>query len=208
MLRVLKEKLLRDHLRANVVCQDMRRLGFAQAFSLVILPFHAFAELVDPEDRALALRSIAGALSPGGRFVCTLHNPAVRRRSVGGEEKEIGRFAGPGPGTELRLYLRTELDARHQIVAGVQRIQVVDRSEQVVDSRIMPMRFALPGRDEVESMAAEAGLEATCLQGDYSGAPFDPVESPFMIWTFTRRTETPSGTSRRPTGDSGGERAC
>lgn len=187
MLRVLKAKLQRAGLTAGVVCQDIRQLGLRSGFGVVLLPFHALAELMRPEDRRQALASIAGVMRPGGRFICTLHNPFVRRRSLTARETELGRFAGPRPGTELRLFSSTDWDARQQLVTGVQRIEIVDVRGRVIETRTLPVRFALPEREEIEAAAASVGLEVVRLEGDYAAAGYEPERSPFMIWTFTRR---------------------
>lgn len=187
MLRVLRERLRGAELEARVVCQDIRRLGLRRRFPTVILPFHALAELVEPADRAAALGAIAAVIGDGGEFICTLHNPVVRRRSLATGEAELGRFAGPRPGTELRLLSRTGLDERRQVVSGVQRIEIVDGEGTVLETRELPVRFALPGREEVETMAAAVGLVVESLEGDYAGGGFDPERSPYLIWTFRRR---------------------
>ena len=49
----------------------------------------------------------------------------------------------------------------------------------------LPIRFALPGLEEVEEMAASTGLEVRRPEGDYAGSGCEPAESPFLR-TFAR----------------------
>src|SRR5689334_21897877 len=51
MLDVLRNKLKAENLRADVE-QDVRMLDIPQRFARVLLPFHSFSELLDPQDRA------------------------------------------------------------------------------------------------------------------------------------------------------------
>lgn len=46
----------------------------------------------------------------------------------------------------------------------------------------MPLRFCLPSRGWLERAAESAGFRVEALLGDYTGAPFDPATSPYMIW--------------------------
>jgi hypothetical protein len=51
-------------------------------------------EIIDPADQRAALDAVFSPLEPGGRFICTLHNPAVRRRSVDGVLRLVGSVPG------------------------------------------------------------------------------------------------------------------
>lgn len=59
MLAVLREKLAGHGLTATILLGDVRDLDLPEAsFPMAILPFHAFAELVEEEDQRRALASI------------------------------------------------------------------------------------------------------------------------------------------------------
>lgn len=49
-------------------------------------------EIVGEENQRAALAAVFACLAPGGRFICTLHNPAVRRAQVDGLLRVVGRF--------------------------------------------------------------------------------------------------------------------
>ena len=92
---------------------DVCHLDLPSRYELAILPFQAFMEIVGEEAQREALASVFACLAPGGRFLCTLHNPAVRRAHVDGllrsryratdlpaqrddliDELEVGRLPG------------------------------------------------------------------------------------------------------------------
>jgi SAM-dependent methyltransferase len=93
---------------AFVVRADVRDLPFARTFAIAILPFNAFSELVSEGDRRAALSSIREALAPRGRFICTLHNPAVRLRSVSRQPRIVAQFPDPSGCREVLVRIASE----------------------------------------------------------------------------------------------------
>ncbi|RIK74377.1 class I SAM-dependent methyltransferase, partial [candidate division KSB1 bacterium] len=53
----------------------MCQLSLSTQFELTILPFQAFMEIIGEENQRAALAAVFECLVPGGRFICTLHNP-------------------------------------------------------------------------------------------------------------------------------------
>ena len=78
MLEVLKLKLRKYNLTADVHEQDVRTLALGRSFELILLPFHSLSEVIEFSDRVRALHCIRRHLAPGGRVVITLHNPTVQ----------------------------------------------------------------------------------------------------------------------------------
>jgi len=103
MLEKLRWKLNVRGLQAEVVHQDVRYLSLRKWFDLAILPFNSISEIVTAEDRQATLRRIHNHLLPGGRFICTLHNPIVRRRQVDGELRVAGSYGVGESGERLVL---------------------------------------------------------------------------------------------------------
>ncbi len=199
MLAVLHRRLQHVGRAATVIRRDVSALGLPPTFRLAIMPFHSLAEITEPADRARALRAVFGALIPGGRFVCTLRNPRVRGREITGEVAEIGRFPRSGGAGTVVFRTRLSLDAGSGLVEGEQFLELLDASGHRIDERTVPVRFALIERQDFERLAAEAGFEREAMWGDYDRAPFDPDESPFMIWALRR----PSRRNRIPRGPPG-----
>lgn len=187
MLDVLRRKLLQKGLAAALVQADVARMSFPPEFALALLPFQSFNELTDEEDRRAALRGICGALVPGGRFVCTLHNPPVRLRSVGQGAVTLGPFPRlDGPGSvEVELELGYEPASR--IVSGTETVRVLNSEGEAVREHRLPLRFVLIEPQAFFAMAEEAGFEVLEVFGDYARAAFVPESSPFAIVTARKR---------------------
>ena len=179
MLAKLRGKLVERRLRAATVCADVRRLPFREQFSLVLLPFQGLTELAQPQDQLAMFRAVADCLKPGGRFVCTSHNPVVRLRSVDDTWHEVGQFIRSGGGTIL-VALRTRFDGETLNVVGQQRLVVTDASGST-SVLTTELRFALPSLADVTTLAHAVGLHVVSVLGDYGGRPFDDTSSPALI---------------------------
>ena len=184
MLRCLRAKLTARRLQAEVLQRDVRDLALSRRFELALMPFQSFMELVEEADQRAALRSIRAHLQPGGRFVCTLHNPAVRRRSVDGTLRLVGSFGIP----EGTLVVTRVEQGGDPVVRRLQFLELFDASGALRWKRLQPMTFTLIERDHFESMATDAGFRATALWGDHQRSEFDPDHSPVMIWSLVSET--------------------
>lgn len=182
MLDVLSRKLAQRWLRADVHCMDVCRLDLPARFELAILPFQAFMEIVREEDQRAALASVHACLSPGGRFICTLHNPAIRKAQVDGTLRVAGRFP-TGDGTLVVSGFET---GGNPVVSRLQFFELFTPAGHLLWKRLLPMEFAFVEKDAFERMALEAGFRVTQLYGGYDRAPFDPEKSPVMIWCLEK----------------------
>lgn len=61
MLTILREKLSQEGLSADVYEMDVRHLAFDEPFDLVLIPFHAFAELPTADDQRQTLEGMRDA---------------------------------------------------------------------------------------------------------------------------------------------------
>ena len=95
MLEILARKARARGLAFEAICTDLCDLALPPTFALAILPFQSFMEIVGEERQRRALTAVHAALSPGGRFICTMHNPAIRRKTVDGTLRLVGRFPAP-----------------------------------------------------------------------------------------------------------------
>jgi SAM-dependent methyltransferase len=182
MLDVLRAKLAARGLRAEILCADICELRLPGRFGLAILPFQAFMEIVgEPRQRA-ALASVFACLRPGGQFVCTMHNPTIRRLQVDGTLRVVGRFPYQG-GT---LLVSGFEQGGRPVVSRLQLFEHFGPDGLLISKRLLPMEFELIERESFESMAVAAGLRVERLLGNYDGAPFDPGSSPVMIWGLER----------------------
>lgn len=180
MLAVLSRKLAAEGLGAEVVCADVCELALPARFPLAILPFQAFMEIVGEERQRRALSAVRSCLLPGGRFVCTFHNAAVRRRQVDGALRIVGRFPAP----EGTLVVSGFEQGGDPVVRRTQLFEMYAPDGRLSWKRMLPMEFELVEKDRFEAMAGGAGFRVLDLYGDYGRAPFDPGTSPVQIWVL------------------------
>lgn len=186
MLAVLREKLAREGLSADVREMDVRALAFDRRFDLVLIPFHALAELPSVEDQQAALKSIYVHLADGGRFVCALHNPPVRLKSVDGQLRLIGKYPLPDTQGRLLAWILQTHDPRRQQVEIAQFFEEYDQAGQMTARRMIELHVNFVEKTCFEAMIRAAGFEIEALYGDYARSPFDESTSPFMIWVLRR----------------------
>lgn len=188
MLAVLREKLGKLGLAADVRQMDVRRLALDKRFDLILIPFHAFAELASASDQQQTLSAVYAHLSEGGRFICALHNPAVRLKSADGQLRLIGKY--PRETGRLLVWLLQTYDPENRLVEINEMFEQYDWSGRMVEKHLMEMRVTFVEYAEFEAMARAAGFKTLALYGDYSRAPFDAHTSPFMIWVLGRAAIT------------------
>jgi SAM-dependent methyltransferase len=189
MLAVLNEKLdRRPELRGKVyvVRMDVRQLALHRQFDLVLLPFQSFGEITSPDDQHQALTRIHQHMKDGGRFICTLHNPQLRRQTLDGQLRLLGKFPLAKKKGALLLWGLATYDPATQLVEGVQLYEEYDGVGLLQRTRLLEIRFVLLERDQFEARAAAAGLRMAALYGDYDAAPFDEQTSPFLIWVLEK----------------------
>jgi SAM-dependent methyltransferase len=186
MLARLRRKLEGRHLQARVYEMDICDLALPDRFDLIILPFHSFCEIVDPDDRKRALARIFDHLREGGRFICTLTNPTLRVRALDGQL----RLSGSYPLAENRgtlVFFRAETrDEGSPIAHALQFYEQYDQAGILRDKSMLEVAFALIAREEFEASAERAGFHVTAFYGDYSRSPFQAESSGFMIWILSK----------------------
>ncbi len=187
MLARLREKLAQRPAAASnitIIQADARDLTLDRQFDLILLPFHSFSELTSEEDQRRVLASVAQLLRDGGRFICPLHNPPIRRATLDGLPRLVGRFLlGAG---QLHVWSVASYDPSTGIADGAQYYEEYDSGGTMLRKRQLPIRFALLAHERFKALARDAGLRIAALYGDYALAPFDPETSPFQIWILEK----------------------
>jgi SAM-dependent methyltransferase len=180
---VLEDKLKQRGLKAAVYKMDICELDLPQKFDMVIIPFHSFAHIVSPDDQRKALSRIQQHLLPGGTFICTLGNPAVRQKAVDGQLRLFRKY--PLENGQLLLWIKEDrLPGDSQVVEALQFFEEYDAQGLLKSKRLLELHFRLSGKDEFEALAQAAGFRVKALYGDYAYAEFSEATSPFMIWLF------------------------
>jgi SAM-dependent methyltransferase len=186
MLAILRQRLREHDLTANVYEQDVRSLDLGRSFGLVLLPFHSFSEVMESSDRTGALRRIGAHLAPGGRVVITLYNPAVQIPLLDGVRRQVCDRPIPGRGAALRVWMTAQYHPDRGVAEGIQDYAILAEDGQLLETRTLPLRFAIIERATLEKEATEAGFRVLRLWGDYAGGRFEPERSPYMIWELGR----------------------
>ena len=190
MLDVLSRKLKERGLHADVRCANICHLRLPTSFQLAILPFQSFMEIVGEELQRQALSAVFACLSPGGRFVCTLHNPCVRRTQVDGVLRIVGRF----PTSNGTLVVSGFEQGGRPVVTRLQFFEFFGNDGQMRSKLLWPMEFELVEKDQFELMARDAGFRVLQLYGNYDRSPFDVMRSPVMIWVLRKpEAQSPAG---------------
>lgn len=184
MLHRLRDKLDRRGLTADVREMDVRVLDLGRQFAQIIIPFQAFPELAMEADQRQALQRIHAHLAPGGTFICTLHNPAVRQAAIDEQLHLAGRFAAGDD--QLFVWLLQAYHPATRLVDVLEFFEVYDSQGRLLEKRFSELQFHLLEKAAFERLIAETGFEPVVLYGDYARAPFDEASSPFMIWVLRR----------------------
>lgn len=182
MLNVLSRKLKNLGLHAEIECADICDLDFPERFQLAVLPFQSFMEIVGEPRQRQALSAVFASLAPGGRFICTMHNPAVRSLQVDGALRIVGNFQT----REGSLVVSGFETGGHPVVNRLQCFEFFDRDGNLHSKKVLPMQFEFIERDRFESMARDAGFHVIELFGNYDRSPFDADRSPVMIWVLRK----------------------
>jgi SAM-dependent methyltransferase len=183
MLAVLRDKLARRGLNAETHQMDVRSLQLNRRFKQIIIPFQAFPELTSESDQQLALERIHEHLDDDGHFICTLHNPKVRLRSVDDQLRLVGRHSLERGG-QLHVWLLQRHNPNTMLVEVLEFFEEYDEQGVMRSKRYSALEFHLLMKEQFESLIARTGFEVVQLYGDYSYSPFDAETSPFMIWVL------------------------
>lgn len=182
MLDVLSRKLKDRGLGAELKCADVCRLELHARFELALLPFQSFMEIVGEQRQRQALSAVFAHLAPGGRFICTMHNPAVRRVQVDGTLRIVASV----PAQDGTLVVSGFETGGHPVVNRIQFFEFFGPDGVLRSKRLLPMEFEFMEADQFASMARDAGFRVVDLHGNYDRSPYDAGRSPVMIWLLQK----------------------
>jgi SAM-dependent methyltransferase len=184
---IFKSKLKQMGLQADVYQMDVCQLDLPKKFDMVIIPFHSFAHIVSPDDQRKVIGRIHQHLSPGGTFICTLGNPALRQQVVDGQLRLFRKYPLPNEqGTLLLWILENQDPSDNQVIHAMQFYEEFDTKGVLKSKRLLELHFRLSNKEEFEKLVKEAGFSVKAFYGDYSYAEFNQDNSPFMIWSLEK----------------------
>ncbi len=184
MLAIFRRKLQSHGLSAPIYEADICNFALADKFDLIIIPFNAFSEISDPVSQQAALTTIRSHLTDDGRLICTLHNPAIRLKSVDGQIHIRGTFALPDHQGTLILSSMESYDPAAQRVKGAQFYELYGPDGVMQSKRLVDLQFFVHTPESFKALAISQGYRVTALYGDYARSDFQPESSPFMIWVL------------------------
>jgi ubiquinone/menaquinone biosynthesis C-methylase UbiE len=199
MLAVAREKSREiDHV--DWVEGDMRAFDLERTFGLVLIPGHAFHNLLTPNDQVACLGCAVRHLSPGGMLVVHLDHQDIGwlgdlARDKDGVFVEEETFERPKTGRRVRAMRAWSYERSTQTAICQTRWEEPDENGDVIETReTEPIRLHCLFRFEVEHLMARVGLEVRATYGDFFGQPLAD-DSPQMIWV-ARRPETAGADAR------------
>jgi len=179
---ILKHKLQKMGLKADVYQMDVCDLELQKKFDMVIIPFSSFAHITSPDDQRKALARIQHQLHPGGIFICTLDNPKLRQKAVDGQLRLFRKYPLPDTQGLLLLWIVESVsNDDEQVVEAMQFYEEYDAKGVIQSKRLLELHFRLSQKDEFEELAKAAGFKIKALYGDYAYSEFND-NSPAMIW--------------------------
>jgi len=185
MLAQFRRKLAERQLSCPIFCQDIAELDLHDQFDLVLIPFHSFSEIIDPRRQKRALEQVHSHLAHHGTFICSLHNPTVRKASIDGMPHVIGDFPLPQGGV-LKVSATMVFNPSTRIASGDQVYELFSSQQQFLARRTLAVNFYLFEHNEFEQLVKDCGFAVEAMYGDYDGHPFDEATSPFMLWKLRR----------------------
>ncbi len=184
MLARLRLKLQARQLTADIRQADVRTLDLGRRFAQIIIPFQAFPELTSTADQRTALERIYEHLADDGTFICTLHNPTLRLKSVDNQLHLASRV--PLENGQLFVWLLQTYDSQSRLVNVLECFEEYDRQGVMRAKRFSEVRFHLLEQAAFEELIQAAGFAVVHLYGDYAYAAFEADASPFMIYVLRR----------------------
>lgn len=164
---------------------DVCRMDLGKQFKLIILPFNSFAEILDPDDQRQALKTIRNHLAEDGLFICTLHNPPIRLKTV---DEQLHLMAShPLPEGKLLFWIHQKYHPSKMLVDVKQFYEEYDAQGLMQRKRLLEMSFRIIDKADFAELAERAGLQVLNLYGDYAHNAYETTRSPFMIWHLTPR---------------------
>jgi SAM-dependent methyltransferase len=185
MLSILKKKLEKNKLKCPVFNMDITQFKLKNKYDLIFIPFHSFSEIVEKVKHKKALEGIYSHLTDKGNFICTLHNPEIRLKSIDGTIRYMGKYPMANDKSLFMQYVMS-YNPDTQIVSGQQFYEIYDDKNKLIDKRYLDIRFYLFNKQEFEDLVRSVGFQVVELYGDYSYSKFEEDKSPFMIWKLRK----------------------
>lgn len=178
MLERLRTAVAESGADITPVHGDIRTYEDGGRHGLVYCVCGTMSLILDPADQRAAVGRAARHLAPGGTLVIETHNPGFVHTLHEGLSRTSFFVPYPEPGTGLQTYSTLLPEQNFWYTSHL--------LHEPGGTRIGTEITRLTTPEDIESYAADAGLERVSLHGDWSGGPFDPERSAVHVSRFVR----------------------
>ncbi len=166
---------------------DMRSFDLGETFGLVIIPGHAFQNILTVSDQLACLDSIHRHLAPGGRLVVHVDQPELSwlgglAGEKGGAFEITGEFRHPLTGRLIRTLQAWSYEPSTQTAISHQVWEENGPGGEVVDRLDRgPVRLHCVFPFEMEHLLARAGFAVEAVYGDFYRQAFGDESSELIL---------------------------
>jgi len=171
---------------------DMRSFELGETFGLVIIPGHAFQNMLTAADQIACLESLKRHLTPRGVLVVHLDHQNVSwlgdlMRDRGGVFETAEQFLYPKTGRQIRTSRAWSYEPSTQTAIAQTVWEEIGTDGQVVEGwETGPIRLHCVFRFEIEHLLARVGFAVEAVYGDFFRQELQD-ESSEMIWVARSR---------------------
>ncbi len=185
MLAYLKKKIRENGLKSPIHKMDITELALNEKYDLIIIPFNSLSEILETEKHKNTLDRVYEHLTDTGVFICTMHNPQIRLKTVDGVLRLMGQYQMENEGIMLIQYV-FNYNHSTQIVSGIQFYEGYDKGHNLVWKKFLNINFYLFQKEEFQGLIERSGFKIIDLYGDYKYSSFDEEISPYIIWKLKK----------------------
>jgi SAM-dependent methyltransferase len=171
---------------------DMRSFELGETFGLVIIPGHAFQNMLTAADQIACLESLERHLSPRGTLVVHLDHQNVGwlgdlTRDRGGVFETAEQFCHPKTGRQVRTSRAWSYEPSTQTAIAQTVWEEINADGEVADRwESGPIRLHCVFRFEMEHLLALTGFEVEAVYGNFFREELTD-ESTEMVWVAKNR---------------------
>jgi SAM-dependent methyltransferase len=170
---------------------DMRDFEFGESYGLILVPGHAFQNLLEPQDQVGCLQSIERHLHPEGKLIIHLDHQSVSWlgdlvRDKGGVFEKAEEFVNPVTSRPIHTCRAWSYEPSTQTAIAQTVWEEKDEDGCTVDRWASgPIKFHCLFRYEMEHLLALTGFSVKEIYGNFFREPLHD-QSEEMIWVATK----------------------
>lgn len=185
MLAVLEKKIRKNGFECPIHKMDITELSLQENYELIIIPFNSLSEIIDKGKHKKTLNKIYDHLTDTGEFICTMHNPKIRLKTIDGSLRLMGHYQIENEQTLIIQYV-SNYNNMTQIVSGFQFYEIYDKEYDLIGKKYLDINFYLFQKGEFELLIEESGFKIVDIYGDYSYTKYEQETSPYIIWKLKK----------------------